>query len=226
MGSTKIEQPSPPQAPSTSDAVNAWVENMPKIFAEQQRQAPLEAQQQIELAQRYAQPYGEAMQAAQRAMNPETFALQEQLARQAGQGMESGVPDWMKQEYLSNMNAQLGQNVQSRAGADYTSRGLLQQKQDWQNYYRNLGLSVAGRQPLAQPQTPQTSNYTSGFTPLGVGAQQQQGYGNYAGAYSSMYGANAQVAAQGNPWENALAGGVGMMGGMAGFGFGSKQGWW
>lgn len=213
--STNIEQPTPPAAPSTSEAVQAWVQSMPQVYETQMQYAPKQAQQQVELAQQYAQPLGQAYQQAQAAMYPETSALQEQLATQASQGMTSEVPDWMRQEYLSNLRANLGTNIGSPIGADYTSRGLLQQKQDWQSYYRDLGLSVAGRQPLSQPQTPATSDYMSQFTPTANMDYMANTYGKYANAYSSMYGTNA--AYQNNMFQNYMK--LGRMGARAIAGF-------
>ncbi len=209
MASTP-ETPQVPAAPTASQNMQDWIANYPAMFELQQKYAPLEAQQQVELAQQYAQPLGEAMQKANAAMYPETSALQEKLAGQAMTGMESGVPEWQKAQYLSDVNANLGTNVGSGIGADYVSRGLLQQQQDWQNYYRDLGLSTAGRQPLAQASTPGYSNYASTYTPGQVASTNSSNYGNMVGAYSSMYGANSQAASQGTSnWFNLMGSGIG-----------------
>lgn len=162
---TEIYQPSPPPQPSTTEAVQAWADAMPQVYETQMQYAPLQAQQQVELAQQYAQPLGEAYQQAQQAMNPETFALQEQLAGQAGEGMEQGLSDVEREQYFSDISGALGTNVGSPIGAEFTGRSMLLADQARKDYFRNLGLSVAGRQPLAQPQTPGTSNYMGGFTP-------------------------------------------------------------
>lgn len=226
-GKTKVIQSSPPPAPSAADAINAWVSSMPRVFETQLRYAPLEAAQEVALAQQYAAPMGQAYRAAQEQMYPDESALSRGLTQQAQAGMTSEVPDWMKQEYISNRNAQLGTNVGSPIAADYMSTGLMQQKQDWQNYYRNLGLSIAGRQPVFQATTPQTSNYMAGWTPNAVGAQMGQNYGNYVGAYASMYGANAQMAAQQSANRAQMFGsGIGALGAIGGgmFGLGGMFG--
>jgi len=216
-GGTSISTPTPPPAPTTGEAIQEWVTAMPQVFAEQQRQAPLQAQQSVELAQQYAGQYGSAMQQAQAAMYPETAALQEQMAGQASAGMSADMPDWMKEEYRSNMAANIGSNVGSGMGADYMSTGMLQAQQGYQDYYRNLGLSLAGRQPLASPQTPQTGQYSQQFTPQSVMANAQQGYGSYAGLYGSMYGANAQAqASQNEMWGQIGGGALGGLGSWAG----------
>lgn len=211
--STKISQPSTPAAPSTADSVQAWVNSLPTVFAEQQRQAPLEAQQQLELLQRYGAPMGQAVMAAQSSMYPVTTQLQEKLATAASQGMDSGLPDWAKNSYRDTYRAQLGENALSGAGADYMSRGMMEAEKSWRDYYNNLGLTVAGRQPLSNPQAPQTSNYTSGFTPGSVMNYNATNYGNYSNAYQNMYDTNSQFqTSQNKMWYGlggSVAGGIG-----------------
>ena len=217
MGGTSVQQPSPPAAPTTGESMADWVKYSPQVFAEQQRQAPLQAQQQVDLAQQYAGQYGTAMRDAQQAMYPETAALQEQMAGQASAGMQAEMPDWQKEEYRSGMAANLGSNVGSGMGADYMSTGMLQAQQGYQNYYRNLGLSLAGRQQLASPQTPQTGQYSQQFTPQSVMSNAQQGYSSYAGLYGSMYDANAQMgASQNQMWGQIGGGAMGGLGSWAG----------
>lgn len=205
MASTQVAAPSTPTAPSTSSSIADWVQNYPSVFALQQQYAPQEAAQQVSLAQQYALPYGQAMQAAQEGMYPGTTAIQENLANQSIEGMSSQMPDWAKQQYQSGVNAQLGSNVNSPIGADYASRGMMQQQEDWKRYYQNLGLSVTGRQPLTQASTPQTSNYTQAYTPGSVMSYNSGNYGNYVGAYSSMYGANAGLQGSANTVNQGYA---------------------
>ena len=216
MGSTQIQQPNPPAAPTTAESIKAWTESMPTVFAEQQRQAPLQAQQQVELAQQYAAPMGQAMQQAQSAMYPETSALQEQMAGQAAEGMQAEMPSWMQEQYRDTYASNLGSNIGSGIGADYQSTGMLQAQQGYQDYYRNLGLSLAGRQPLASPQTPQTGQYSQNYNPQDVMGYNATNYGNYAGLYGSMYGANAQAAAADTAARYDMMGqiGGGAMGGI------------
>lgn len=219
-GSTKVSMPSTPAAPSTAEAVTAWVNAMPQVYETQMKYAPLEAQQQVDLAKQFAQPLGEAYLEAQKAMYPEQYALQSELMTKAKEGMNSDVPDWMRQEYLSNLNANLGTNIGSPIAADYASRGLMQQKQDWQNYYQNMAMSLAGSQPVFNATSPTSTNYMSNFTPTSNMSYMGNNYGNYANAYTSMYNTNAQRAAAGNPYMNALAGvGGTVLGGWAGNGF-------
>ena len=180
-GGATVVQSNPTPQPSTADAINAWVAAMPQVYETQMQYAPLEAAQSVALAQQFAQPYGQAMKSAQEAMYPGTSGLQETLAGQAQQGMTAtDMPEWMKSQYRDEMKAALGTNVSSPIGADYISRGMQQQLFNQQKYYRDLGLSVAGRQPLSQPVTPSSSNYMSTFTPQSAMNFSQQGYGTYA----------------------------------------------
>jgi len=180
-GGTEIVQSTPAPQPSTADAINAWVQSMPQVFAEQQRQAPLQAEQQVGLAQQYAEPLAQAYKTAQETLYPQTSQLQETLAGQAAQGATATeMPDWMRQQYKSDISGQLGQNAGAPIGADYLSRGMQNQLFQQQKYYRDLGLSLAGRQPLSQPAAPATTDYASTFTPGNVMNFMQQGYGTYA----------------------------------------------
>ena len=180
------DTPQAPTAPSTGQSVQDWASALPQIYQAQMQYAPQQAQQQVSLAQQYALPLAQAYQSAQSSLYPKTTALQENLADQATQGMSSDVPSWMQDQYRSNVNAQLGSNAGSPIGADYMSRGLLQQQQDWKQYYQNLGLSVTGRQPLTQATGPQTTDYMSSFTPSSVMTSNNQNYGTSGSIYGNQ----------------------------------------
>jgi len=222
-GDTTVQTPTPPAAPTTQESIDAWIESMPQVYETQMQYAPMQAQQQVELAQQYAQPMGQAMLSAQRAMYPEEYKLSDLASQQALEGMQGQLPDWQKQQYQSDLRANLGTSAGSPMGADYMSRGMMQQQQEYQNYYRNLGLSIAGKQPIAGAQQPQTTDYMSGYTPQGVMSSMQQGYGNYAGLYGSMYGANAQMAMQPSPFGQIMGGLAGGLGTGIGTGMGYKM---
>lgn len=261
-GSTKIESPTPPAAPTATQSAADWAAALPSIYQTQIQYEPQLLQQQLAMQNAYAQPllqqyltgqqqYGTEMarqqwelqkeyapQLAQQQYDitnqlyPQTAGLQEQLASQAQTGMAGGVPDWQRQQYLSDIRANLGTNIGSPIGAEYTSRGLLQQQQDWQRYYQNLGLSVTGRQPLTQPSTIsqpqynmpsyQGTNWTQGYTPQGVMNYNATNYGNYAGLYGNMYGANQRQNQYGSWWQSGLMNMAGQgVGGLAtGIGYG------
>jgi len=183
----KYEAPAAPAAaPTTAESIDAWVKAMPTVFAEQQRQAPLEAQQQLELLQQYGLPISQTAQGIDQALYPNTSKIQETLAGQAMQGATATqMPDWMRKNYLNEYNSQLGTNAGSPIGAEYTSRNMQSQLFNQQQYYQNMGMSLAGRQPLTQTQAPNYTNYMSTFTPTGVGNQQMQGYNSYMPYWSS-----------------------------------------
>lgn len=192
---TTIYTPTATPAPSTAEAIQAWVSSMPTVFAEQQRQAPLEAQQQLQLLQQYGLPLASAAQSIDAALYPKTQALQENMADQATTGMNAtSMPDWMKDSYRSDYNANLGTNAGSPIGAEYVSRNMQKQLFEQQKYYRDLGLSLSGRQPLVNNQqgTPQTTNYASTFTPGSVMNYVQQGYGSYSQAARPIATTNSQ----------------------------------
>jgi len=217
MGGTTVNQPS---APSVSSNISDWVENYPAVFALQQQYAPQEAAQQVALAEQYAAPLGTAFKSAQEAMYPNEAALSNQLTQIAQQGISGSMPDWAKQSYMDTMRAQLGENAMSGVGADYMSTGLLQQQEDWNRYYQNLGLSIAGRQPIYSASTPTTSNYTSTFTPSSILGYNAQNYSTAANMYNRSSGT-------GNGWGSILGSiGGSILGGMAGgaFGYGGMLG--
>ena len=182
-----------PQAPTMEGTAQDWAKALPTIQAQQLKYAPLEAQQQIELAQRYAQPYGEALKTAQDALYPGETKLREGLLTQAQEGMSGDMPQWMKDSYTDTFNANLGTNVGSPIGADYMSRGMLQQQQNWQDQYRNLGQSLIGTQPTFNAQAPATSNYMQGYQP-GQGLNfAQQGYGTQSANWQQQQQAPYQM---------------------------------
>jgi hypothetical protein len=195
MGNDYESPAAPAAAPTTAESVQAWVDAMPTVFAEQQRQAPLEAQQQLDLLKQYGLEYSQAGQAIDQALYPKTSAIQENLAGIATQGANAtSMPDWMRKQYMSDYNSQLGTNAGSPMGADYTSRNMQQQLFGQQQYYQNMALSLAGRQPLSQQQNPQYTNYASTFTPSGVASQQASAYNSYMPYWQNNANQNAIVA--------------------------------
>lgn len=183
---TNVYQPTPEKAPSVGQQMNEYVESLPALYEAQMKYDPLIAQQQLEMMQQYGGQYGEAMRGINEALYPETAGLQEQMAGQATERMEAGVPQEQQDAYIDQLRSNLGTNVGSGIGADYTSRGMLQQQQEYQDYYRNLGLSLAGRQPLAQGQQPGTTGYMQQYQPgqaLDYGANT---YGSYSQASRPM----------------------------------------
>lgn len=177
----------------------------------QKQYGPQLLQQEYEAQLKYGPALTQAQYEISKQLYPETVGLQEGLAEQAAAGMQAGVPDWAREQYQSDLRANIGTNIGSGIGADYVSRGLLEQSKGWGDYYRNLALSVTGRQPLTQPATVATpqiqqpqynmpqyqgTGWTQSWTPNTTWGNMNQGYGSYIGAYSSMYNSNAQMAMQ------------------------------
>lgn len=180
---TQVYQPTPPAQPSTAEAVNAWVGSLPQVYQAQLEYAPKEAAQQVQLAQQYAGQMGQAYLDAQKAMYPQEYALKDTLSQQAQEGMTGQMPDWMREQYRDTFAANLGTNAGSGIGADYMSTNLLNAQQNYNDYYRNLALSLSGSQPVYQSaQTPGYSNYMSTYTPQNVMGYTAQNYGTYAQA--------------------------------------------
>lgn len=179
---TQIIQPTPAPQPSTADAIREYVNSLPALYEAQMKYAPMEAQQQVDLARQFAIPLAEAYQSAQEAIYPGTSAIQEKLAGQATEGMSGMIPQSQKDQYRSDLLAQLGENAKSGVGADYVSRSLLNQQEDYNRYYQSLGLSLAGRQPLVAAQTPTYTNQMGNYQP-GQGLQYTaSNYGTYSAA--------------------------------------------
>lgn len=217
-GETTIQAQAPAPQPSTAEAIKAWVDAMPQVFETQMEYAPKQAESEIALAEKYALPYGQAMKTAQEGLYPYTSQIQEKLAQQSLLGSEAKtVPDWAKEQYLSDLRANMGTNVGSGVGADYTSRGLLALGEDWRRYNQNLGLSLAGRQPLSSPTMPTTGQYSQNFSPQDVMGYTANTYGSYVGAQASMYGSYAQAQSQQNASRNAMWGSI-IGGGLSGAG--------
>lgn len=167
-GGTQVYTPQTTPAPTPGQSAADYAAALPSIYQAQLQYQPQFDQQQLQSAQNLAPAYTQLYNQINQATAPQTYGLQEQLAGIASQGANAQLPDSMKSQYQSDLNAQLGTNVNSGIGADYVSRGLLNQQQQYNQYYQNLGLSVAGRQPLnqaSQSQQPSQFNVASQFAP-------------------------------------------------------------
>lgn len=166
-----------PGPPSFGSMISEYLANLPQLLAAQQQYDPQFAQLQFDLAKQFFPQYTRLNYETQRELYPETTAIQENLAAKANQGINGQLPPWARDMYLDQFRAELGTNAGSPIGADYTSRGLMQQTKNWQDYYDNLGLAVTNRLPLTQTAQPQFGSSTSG---LGNLMNYNQGtYGNY-----------------------------------------------
>lgn len=130
MGSTKIEQPSPPQAPSTAESIDAYIAGLPRMYQaqleygpqleaqqyqtalqyapqytalglqQQMEYAPQLAQQQWGLQQQYAPQYAAQQQQLQQQYEPEAYQAKQQLG-ELTQSM--GTAPWMQSQDLAQM---------------------------------------------------------------------------------------------------------------------------
>lgn len=212
-GGTQIYQPAAAAPPTAAQSAAEYAAALPTILKAQLDFQPQFDQAQFDSAAKLGPQYAQLLDSVNKQFNPNTAALQETLAGQALQGSTATqIPDYMKQQYLNQVNAQLGNNVNAPIGADYVSRGLINQAEGYRQYYQNLGLSLAGRQPLASnAQTPQSNFDVAGNT--------NANYGNVLAGYNAYNNATRPITTQkGTPnWVAALgaAGNVaGALGGM------------
>lgn len=176
-GKSEVITPQAKEQQTVSEMMKDYAEALPTVFAAQQNMAPQEASQQLSMLQQYGLPMGQAYQQIQQGLNPETYALQENLASRANEYITAGgVPTEMADQYRSQLSAGLGTQAGSPIGADYVSRGLMNQAMDWRKYYENMGMNLAGRQPLAQAQAPQYSNMVGSMSPQSALSYGASGY--------------------------------------------------
>lgn len=97
MGTTTIEQPKAPSAPSTADSVKAYVENMPAMYKAQMDWAPKIAAQDVSMLQQYL---------------PQITALQQQL--QSQYAPQQAAQQWALQEQYAPLMAAQQQQLQQQ----------------------------------------------------------------------------------------------------------------
>lgn len=97
MGSTTIEQPKAPSAPTTADSVKAYVANMPAMYQAQMDWAPKIAAQDVSMLQQYL---------------PQITALQQQLQTQYAP--QQAAQQWALQEQYAPLMAAQQQQLQQQ----------------------------------------------------------------------------------------------------------------
>ena len=231
-GEPQIIQPAaPPAPPSATAQLSEYIQNYPKLVELQRQYGPETAGLDYQLFQQYAPQYTQTAQDIQNQVYPQTSKLQESLATQALEGMNSQVPDAFRQQFESDFNAGLGMNTNAPLGVSERNIGLANLQKQWQDYYRNLGLSLANRQPLQQTANPsfQNAGSSENVNPfLNYGAST---YGTQMAGYGAQT-AGTQYYRNSSPWGMAggIAGGIGgamlggPMGAIAGYGIGSSLG--
>lgn len=178
-GGTTVYNPQPAAPPTASQSAAEYAAALPTILKAQLDYQPKFDEAQYQSAATLAPKYAQLLDAVNRQYYPQTAGLQETLAGQAMQGATATqIPDYMRKQYVDTMNAQLGTNANAPIGADYVSRGLINQAEGYRQYYQNLGLSLAGRQPLTGASVPQ-SNFDVANNTSGNYGNMLQGYGMY-----------------------------------------------
>lgn len=213
-GGTQVYTPAAAPAPTASQSAAEYAAALPTILEAQLKYQPQFDQAQFDSAQTLGPQYAALLDQINRQTNPNTANLQETLAGQALQGATATqIPDYMRKQYQDTLNAQLGTNANAPIGADYVSRGLIGQAEGYRQYYQNLGLSLAGRQPLASGAGVPQSNFD-------VAGNTNANYGNAIAAYGAYNNATRPITTQqGTPnWIGALGAVGGAMGGLGALG--------
>lgn len=188
MGGSKtvIQPQSTPAPPSVAQTSADYIASLPAMYQAELDYNPKYAAQDFALAQEYSPKYADLLRTTESAAYPYTASLQEKLAKQASEGLDSQVPDAMRQQYLDTLRSEIGPNAGSGIGADYVSSNLLNLGKSWQDYYRDLGLSLTNRLPLTQASVPNARSASQGYDYGATSGYQASTYGPYAGAYANI----------------------------------------
>ena len=197
--------PNTPNAPSLSEQIQQYISTLPSMLSAQQQYGPQFEQANYDTQAKFAPMYKQL----QDSLYPELAKLRTNLANQAIDGSANGgLTDSMRKQYQDQFRSEVGDNNGSGIAADYVSRGMVNQAQQYQQYNQNLGLSLIGQQPLYQAtQAGQSFNANSGYNAGSALNYGQSTYGNYVGAYSGMYGTNGRLTGGMNDFYQKLIGG-------------------
>jgi hypothetical protein len=170
-------QPAP--QPTAGDNLAEQIRLQPELLAARQQYDPQFNQLDFEALKTYTPLVNDLMAQEQQRLSPNQYALNEDLARQALEGSKADLPALMKQSALDTYRSEIGSNVGSPIGAEYTSRNLAQLGEQYRNNYQNMGLSLLNKFPTqAQSATPQ-----------GAQSFSQQSMGNALNSNINAYGA-------------------------------------
>jgi len=147
MSSKKSKTPEAPRIP-TFEEQTAQNIAASKQFAESE----------LSNLRQFGLPMAQEQRRIQEEIAPNLSGLSEALAGQARTGIDEGLTDLQREEFLSNIRANLGTNAGSQIGATALARNLFSAEEGQKDKFRNLALSLSGRQPLIQPQS-----FDSGF---------------------------------------------------------------
>jgi len=208
---------SPAPAPTVGQSAKEYYETIPLQYEMQEKYGQQFNELDFQALQKYGPLINDLMASEQQRLAPNQYALNEDLAQQALEGSKADLPSLMKQSALDTFRSEIGSNVGSPIGAEYTSRNLAQLGEQYRNNYQNMGLSLLNKFPTT-PSTPNLSNSNLSSQNL------NSTYGNNIGAYGAYNSAMAnsfyQPAPSYSPWGNLM----GSIGQGLGMGFGSGIG--
>jgi hypothetical protein len=209
-------QPAP--QPTASESLAEQIKLQPDLYAAKQKYDPLYNQLDFEALQQYTPQVNDLMAAEQQRLSPNQYALNEELASQALAGSKADLPSLMKQSALDTYRSEIGSNVGSPIGAEYTSRNLAQLGEQYRNNYQNMGLSLLNKFPTqAQSATPQGAQ---SFNQQNLNQSMSNNIGAYGAYNSAMANSFYQPAPSYSPFGNLM----GSIGGGLAMGFGSGIG--
>jgi len=136
---TQIIQPAPAPAPSTADAIKAYIEGLPQMMEAQMKYAPQLAQQQYDIAQGLAPDYAQMAWQLQQQYAPMLAAQQQQLQQQfepEAYSAKQQLGGLLEGDYLTNYDTDgYGQGFDA-------ARNRL--KQDARSAWAQRGLGFSG----------------------------------------------------------------------------------
>lgn len=209
MGSSKkVSEPSAPNVPTLDQSLQSFLNYYPQMVSADIAQSPRLAQAQMDLINQFGAPTGMAIREANELINPELAKLQKDLIGQVTQGITGNLPDILKDQFLSDLRANVGTNVGSEMGGTEIAKQLFNLGEERRQSFMNPALSLFSQLPTTTAYTPQVaSTATSGFTPSTAMGYNQ----NYANTLSNLYNTQMQFYQNqpGDIWSQ-------MMGGLAG----------
>lgn len=194
MGKKSSPSPAPapqpvvqiPQAPTMSQNISEYIANYPKLFDLQKQYGPQEAQLGLDLLKQFGPQYDAYESEQQKALTPYTYGLQEQLAKMASENYGAAMPENLRNEYVNQYRAEIGDNAGSGIGADYMGNRMAGAAEDYRRYYQNLGLSLINRMPMSAPSNPQFSRPGGNFGVGDLAGYNAQTYNSYLGGLTSV----------------------------------------
>lgn len=181
----RFAEPPIPAPPNLQDVYKQFIDILPQLLQAETQFGPQFAQQMLDLQTQFSPQFAQLYQRIQDQMQPGLSNLNQTLIGQAQQGLNEPVPSSLRNQFVSNFNAELGPNVNAPIGVSERNLGLMNLQEDWKRYYQNLSLGLTGRMPVPQAGPVNTFSPSGGFNFGNAATFAQQGYGPYVGAYSS-----------------------------------------